>query len=295
MKISKPLKITLIIILVLLLAGAGAAIWLSRGQLTDSKLKAFKTLPFPMALVNNRVVSMKSFVDRYETAKIFYAKSPEPVNDADLKKGVADKMIEEEKIKQLASRKGVSVAEGQITEEFDARAKQANLEGSQNFIELLKSYGMTEKQYREDVIKPDILTTNLVVWFNKQKALNEDSYKLAESLQNRISQGETMDNMAKNFSQDEASKLVEGDLGFVEITNILPELKEELDTMNTGQTKLVISRYGIHLMNLEEKDNNGPDGSPRLHIRQIFVKPGDFANWFKEETKDYSVKNIVKI
>jgi hypothetical protein len=75
----------------------------------------------------------------------------------------------------------------------------------------------------------------------------------------------------------------------------LPELQTALENTQVGSHTLSSSRFGVHLIKVEEKDNNGESNALRLHLRQIFLGGGDFEQWFKEETKNYKVKEIIKI
>ncbi len=296
MKKLKKWHIVSISLVVVILAGlTGLGFWLSKGKITQTKAKIYKVLPFPMALVNNHPLTMKNFLSRLDSAKVFYDKSGTKYDETGLEEAIANKMVDEEKINILAKTNNVSVKDSEINDEYSVRAKSADLEGKKNFEDLLKSYGLNTASFKSDVIRPDLLATNLVVWFNAQKNLNSDQYKLADDLMKKIESGQSMEDIASKFSQEDATKMTQGDLGFIEINGVLPELKETLDSMSAGQSKIAASRYGIHILKLEEKDNNGENNGARMHIKQIFIKPNDFEKWFKDETQNFKVKKIVKI
>jgi parvulin-like peptidyl-prolyl isomerase len=99
--------------------------------------------------------------------------------------------------------------------------------------------------------------------------------------------------LAKTSSQELASQSLAGDMGFVKISELLPELSEAVDSMTIGQVKLMASRYGLHLVKLVAKNNNGPQGASQVHLNQIFIKTNDFQQWLNNETKNLNVKILI--
>ena len=65
----KIFKIVLISFVILLALLAGGVSWLYSGELTPLKTKIFSSLPLPMATVNGRMVTMKTFLLRERQAE----------------------------------------------------------------------------------------------------------------------------------------------------------------------------------------------------------------------------------
>ena len=94
-----------------------------------------------------------------------------------------------------------------------------------------------------------------------------------------------MAQLAASPSQDSFQQATGGDLGFVDITQLLPELRQVVGGMKVGDVKVIPSRYGINIMKLEGKNGN------QLHLRQIFLQGGNFQMWYNNETNGYRKSN----
>jgi hypothetical protein len=234
---------------------------------------------------------MKDYLLRLKTLNKFYALNP-AADPAKIKSDLYSAMVEEAKIQILASQKQVSVSKKDIDSEYKFEAEQA---GTSQFNSLLNSYSLNEKDFKDEVIKPALLNANLSLWHNKQADLNADAYKKMSDVQARMASGETLESLAPSYNEDQSSRLTEGDLGFLNSSELLPELLSELDAMKIGEVKVLVSRFGLHLTKLEAKDNNGPNSGDRFHIRQIFIPETGYENWAAAQTKNYTVKKDMLI
>ena len=125
---------TLAIVLIFL----AAAFWLYSGTLIQAKLKIFKTVPLPMALVNGRPISTGEFLARFAVAQKTLGQ-----NGAERTKfAVASELIQEAEVSQLASQRDVAVSAKQIDSEYSAVLAQTDLGGEPNFEEFLQSRGL---------------------------------------------------------------------------------------------------------------------------------------------------------
>jgi|SRR3989344_728499 len=290
----KTKMVAVIIVVVLVLGFAGGVIWLAKAQMTPNKQKILSRLSFPITLVNSEPIFSNQYFSRLSFAEKLVKDDPEADKNL-IKQSLLQGMVEEVKIDQLAAKVGVSVAQKEVDTEFNQRAKFTQIQQGKALTDLLTEYGINESFYKDILLKPDILLSNLAVWFNKQKNLNEQGYKTVAEVQARLDQGEKLESLVATYSQDQASAELEGDLGFVEFADLPLEIAGELETMSVGEIKTVASRYGLHIVKLEERDNKGENNGSRMHLRQIFIAGGDFESWYKESVKDYKVKQLVKM
>lgn len=277
-------------IIILLIIFAAFFAWLYVGRLTEAKIKLFKILPFPAATVNGQILPMSEFLFRYDLAKRMLGANAAAQNDAELKKQIYNQIIQEAQIRELSKKYRVSVSSKELDAEYLIRAGQTtNLEGKKDFAELLNSYHLTESDYKNKVIKQQLLADKLRVWHNSQTGLSPQTYKQAQSLAERIQKGENMPMLAAAFSEDSVGKAAGGDLGFVNVSEALPELRETLAGMKTGDLKIISSRFGLHIVRLEETNGN------QLHLRQIFLKTSDFQSWQASQTKTFKIYKLINI
>lgn len=189
---------------------------------------------------------------------------------------IYSQLIKEEEISQLARARDISVSQKQIDDEYAALA-------------IKDSLGLSGGEIKNQIIKPVLLLKELRLWFNSQRNLNEQTYKLADSLLDRINKDSgLMPELAGQFSEDKTGKSVKGDMGFVQITDLSPELRESASSMKTGETKIVPGILGLYLFRLEEQHGN------QVHLRTIFLNTSDFDAWFNGEFKKFNVINLVK-
>jgi hypothetical protein len=284
-KFLKIILIPLAAVLVILLA---VAFWLYSGNVTTAKNDIFQTLPLPMALVNGQNISMQAFTFRYQLAQKLNSSST-PENDQQLRQEVYNQLVYDSEVFQIADSHDVFVTQKQIDAEYNLTATQANLQGQNSFEALLASYGLNQTQYKDQVIEPKLLLENLKVWFYSQQNLNSAEYTQANSLVQNIQSGQDMGALAAQYTQDLSGQSVKGDLGFVQLTDILPELREPVDSMAVGSVKIIPSQYGLHILKLEAKTGS------LYHLRQIFLNGENFNAWLTLQTQNFKIKKLLQI
>ncbi len=277
----KILKIILIIVTALILIFGSLGVWLGRGSLTEAKMKVFEVVPYPLALVNGRPILMRDFILRLKASQKMAENKiiPSPATKND----IYNTMVLEEEIRQIAAFRGVFVGRKQIEQEFADRA------GEPEFVETLKNYGFSEANFKNEILQPQLLLVNLKVWFCGQKELNAKAYNLAQAIVEKEALGDNFGNLAESFSQESGSKQLGGDLGFVQPTELLLELREPVELLKDGEVKILPSRLGLHIIKQEAQA-----GSEK-HLRQIFLQTENFDSWLSGQTQNFNVKKLVNI
>ncbi len=286
-KIRNSIILTMVVFILL---AAAFCFWFYSQPFSGSKISIAKALPFPAAFVDGHPIFARELVRRLSLAEQ-YSTSNKQKTSTDI---ILGQLIDEKNTQIIAQKYGVSVGSKQLDDELEKIKNQS----PKNFTALLKSYGISESTFKLEILKPDILRTNLLSWFNAQRSINSTQYALADSLKQQItsasSSTSTFATLVKNYSQDPGSKTMQGDMGFVEINNMLTELKAPLDSAKPGDVIILPSRYGIHIFQIIAADRNGPNNSPRLEIKQIFLQAGDFSSWFNGEINNIKVKRLLK-
>ncbi|MDE2312375.1 MAG: peptidylprolyl isomerase [Patescibacteria group bacterium] len=272
--------------LVILLLAAACWLWLSSGQLTFAKQRVFSVLPFPAALVNGRPLSMSKFLFRYRLAQATLKTSEQNINDTQLKQQTLSRVITEAQLKQIASGLGVLAGSGQIDLEYRRRGADPKQ---------LATYGLTEAEFKSEVIAPYVTANNLLIWFYGQKNLNNQTYQTADKILTQLRSGGDFAQLAKTYSQDQRTALLGGDSGFISPQDLLPEVSDAAAQMQPGDFNLVPTRFGLQILWLQSRDNQGPQYEPRLHLRQILLGGSDFNQWYTEKTKGATIIKIVSL
>ena len=85
------------------------------------------------------------------------------------------------------------------------------------------------------------------------KLINAEAKEKVSSLLARVKAGEDFADLAKRFSEDEASKEAGGLLGELHPDSTIPEISEEMVNLKEEETSGVIqSQFGYHILRLDE-------------------------------------------
>lgn len=288
-KNSKRIKKIIILICIILTFFGLFLYWIYSGNFTNAKKTILEKVPFPMAIVNGEFVSLKKYHERQLLEeKIGIAVSNNSSKAGD-KPHAYNAIIEEVTTRQIAASKGVWVNQNELSEEYN-KVSQLNLEQFKEELEVsLKNYNLSPNTYKENILKPELLKAKLMAWYNSEEKLNLAVYAKAKDLLSKIQSGEDFGFLAKNYSEDLNDKASNGDLGFVDITETLTELREALSSMKISEVKILPSRYGLHIIKIEDTNEN------KLHLKQIFIQNNSFEQWFEKEKNKIKVIYLLNI
>jgi peptidyl-prolyl cis-trans isomerase C len=105
----------------------------------------------------------------------------------------------------------------------------------------------------------------------------------AEDVLKRVRGGEDFAKLAKEFSTDPGSKEKGGDLGWFGPGQMVPEFEKATFALKPGQVSdLVETKYGFHIIRLEERRKQTKDGKEeeQVHARHILIGEGQSENPF---------------
>jgi foldase protein PrsA len=291
---KKKLIISIIIIVVVAII-AGALVWLYSGKFTDAKVGVFKKTSLPAAVVDGSLVSGKDLAIRYELAKSLFGKE-EDFNPVEVQNQIYNQLIDTKKLESIASERNISISGSELDKEYHNLIDQVSGGDENQFKDELKAtYGLEVDEFKNTVLLSDLLQSRVAVWFNQQESLNQPTYAKAHELQAKLDSGTSFDDVAKDYTADEATKDFAGDSGFVSVQDLLPEFQEALNGVGPNTTKLIPSRYGLHIFRILEKDSGGENGAERVHIQQIFVKNDTYETWYRDEAGKLKVTKFLKL
>ena len=85
------------------------------------------------------------------------------------------------------------------------------------------------------------------------RMINSEAKLKAEEVFRKIKSGDDFIQLAKDFSEDEASKQDGGMLGDLHPDSTIPEIAAEMVKLNEGETSNIFqSPFGYHILNLDE-------------------------------------------
>lgn len=236
-------------------------------------------------------------------------------------KQLLDRMIDQKLIQQAAKEKGVTATEEQIRERMDEMKEQ--LGGDASFQMYLAQYGITEESLKQDVrhqllieglLKPEIKVSEeeMKAYFEENKDMFGEPEKVkarhilvkseaqAKEIRAKLDQGESFEELAKQYSTDEASKANGGDLGYFARGDMVPEFEEVAFSLKPGETSQPVkSQFGYHIIRVEDHQQPVPAKyeDKKEEIRQQILQQKiaeKMEPWLNELRNKAKVTNYLK-
>ncbi len=273
-KISKIVGTTVVLLLVLFIVQAyllGPKNVLGRGVLNY--------LPLPAALVNSSFVTLGDYYQRVEVA--------DRLKENASRKVIIDQLVENKITELTAANKKIEVTSADIDQGY------SDLQRLTNKKLLGEDYGLSESEFRKQILVPSLEKTALQVWVASNKKLNDSAYKKLDAVKQRLSNKVAFSSVASEYSEDAKSAQIGGDMGFISYSDLVPELFNQLDDIKDKDAHVLISRFGIHVIQVTDRDTKGPQGSTRYHLKQIFLQTTDYTKWFEKQKPLYTVLRFV--
>ena len=267
---------------------AAILIILWQGYLTKLPLRTIFTPS--LAQVGDQILDFNYFKERLRVAAIAAADSG--MAEQTLKQQVYDRMVFEAEVEQVSRRFNVQVSQTQLDAEYNyaANARQPVFGGG--LPQYYKKYGIDEKFFRQAVVLPEAELAALQMWYNGQENLNTGAYATLKQAESDLVAGTDFGSVAQKLSDDGRTAQLYGDSGFVNTSDLLPEIAAAVQNMKIGDTKQLISREGLHYVTIEGRKAADATHSEQIRIRQIFIQTSGFADWFTSETKNIQVKQL---
>lgn len=281
------------IVAVILIVIIGGLTWLYTGSVSSAKEKVFNTLSLPAAFVDMKAISAKTVIARVDLAK--QLATAQETGEEVVATDIYDQLLDTKKVEVLASNRDISVTDEAINEEYQNIIKQYAAGDEEGFKgELEKTYQMSPNEFKDEVIRQELLQSQLLIWYNKQEDLNKATYDTTRDLQSKLDSGQSFDEVAKTYTQDESTKDFAGDSGVILYDDLLPEFRDALNDAKVGDIKMVVSRYGNHILKVLELNNDGENGAKQIHLQQVFVKQVGFTEWLAKESENVKVTKLLK-
>ncbi len=258
----KTLKILLLVGLVALVT----ALLILTSQ-SPLKVKLLKKFPVPFIWVGNLPIYSNEF---------FYRLSLLPLESQTLE-------VKQNLLKQL-------VFEKQLKLIFSS--KTSALQNANRFLQTSETAYSSRSLKLAGQVKAQ--TDAYKFWFNSQTNLNTEAYRRAEYILTKLNEASEFDDLAKQYNQDNLSKELNGDLGYVKLKAVLWELQEPLAKAEVNQVLLLPSRKGLHILKVQNK-KPVENQETMLYLKQIFIQPADFSAWVNTQSKKIKIISLLKI
>ncbi|OGE87658.1 MAG: hypothetical protein A3J07_03005 [Candidatus Doudnabacteria bacterium RIFCSPLOWO2_02_FULL_49_13] len=238
---------------------------------------------YPAVMIKGRFITLKAWADAQTVA----AKFDQNFN----REALLDQQIKTEEEKQLVWNLGLGLSR----QDVDAELRFLKFGQEQKYTDLLQShFGSESENFERFVALPRIYDAKLRVKYNSDHnyGTNFDDYNRAINILSEVKASENFDAIAAEKSDDKVTGQLGGDLGFVSLDQLIPELAEKIRGLAIGRVadQIVVSRWGYHILYPVETAQR--EGQTVYHIKQILVQTSGYDNWLNPQLKDFSVWRI---
>lgn len=220
-----------------------------------------------------------------------------------IKEQVLEKLITEELLTQKAKENDINIENenfdemyGDFTEQLESNEelKQFYEENNINeeFIKNQMKMELYVERYKEqlfeelglnDEIKINDIIQDSIVEVKASHILIKD-HELAKEVLDKVNDGESFSDLAKEYSEDPGSKENGGDLGYFKRGVMVPPFENAAFSLAEGEvSELVESDFGYHIIKVEDKKTFDELKSELDDEGQIEAQRATIVNTIKEE------------
>lgn len=265
----------------------------------------FKTIPYPVALVDGKIITTRNLIKNTESLESFYTNQ----NFSDLglrvdfkteegqfrlkvkEKEILNKLIENQIIIKISESKGIKISEKEAGNELITKAQEAG--STENLgINLKKLYNWSLTDFRDQVILPRLYLKSLIEYYENEAEKNDKINPNIEKAYQELKNGESFEAVAKEYSEGE-NALNGGSIGWFKKEHLSKTMAEKVDSMKPGEySEIIKTSLGTHIVYLEEVKIF--DEEKEFKLKQIFNGGDSFFSWLNNEKEKSSVRVFVK-
>ncbi len=297
-KKKKVFLILIIVVFFVLLALVVFGVGLYRYNWSNSYVdKVTRVLPYPAAVIDYKILRYDNYQEDYNTLRYYFNnqaqnnslfETPEPDQ---IKEIVLEKMINDEIIRRLAEKNGITVTEEEVDEEL-IKIKDYGTDEAQIEEILNEYYGWDIAKYKDKVLAPYLLAYKLQDKISADQNLNTEFYKKAQDILAKVkAQEKSFEELAEEYSEDYFSSSQGGDLGFLGRGDSTPQFESAAFNLNEGEISDIVQDInGYHIIKLEQKLNN--DGE-QIKVRHILIRTKGLDILIEEEKNNIRIYKLV--
>jgi parvulin-like peptidyl-prolyl isomerase len=250
-----------------------------------------KTIPLPAAFVSGHAIYLSQVYERLGMAEKLAA-NPVPTKH-ERQQAIMNSLIDEQIIADLARKLGIVVTEDDLSRYYQYVLAEVNLKPQDAAAEIKKSFGVSEAVFQTQIVLPDLRRAKLVSAF-LEGSHDSAGYQAAVAAGQDLSSGQDFAAIAAKYSQDETSKHIGGDIGFLTRDELPPWVSDQVFDLKVGEVSgIVVSSDGYHIYQVRVRDDRSNPG--RLQLRQIFLKGPSFDEFLQKQRQNYRVYVFDKI
>ncbi|HBV86098.1 MAG TPA: foldase [Desulfosporosinus sp.] len=231
-----------------------------------------------------------------------------------------DSLIQQSIIKQESEKQSIQVSEADIDTEL--ATVKASFDSEDAFNQALETSGMTLDDLRKNILtniqiirlleaETPITEEEIQLYFETNKDtlgvaeevkashILVETEELANEVKAKIVAGEDFAELAKQYSTDESTKELGGDLGFFAKGDMVQEFEEVAFSLEVGIVSAPVkTEYGYHIIKIEDKTEAKvatlEDSTAKIKAALLEEKlDTEFDPWLQERLTEYTIENYL--
>ncbi|QQS15574.1 MAG: peptidylprolyl isomerase [Candidatus Moraniibacteriota bacterium] len=258
-----------------------------------------RIFPFPVAIADGAFISYGELDKDRESVRRFYESQSDDLAEKGLRvdfstpdgksrlllreKDILNKLVEDRIILFLAQSKGIRFSNDDVTARVEDAIREQG--GSRENLEsrLLHFYGWNLEEFKEKIVVPSLYRDALEASFLKERDVSAAKSNI-EKADSELKNGVQFDRVAEELSEGD-SKKNGGDLGWVDIDSLVPELQEVARTQEIGAVSSILeSTLGFHIVTVADRKTES--GKEMVRMRQIFTRKPSFPEWLADKKRE---------
>ena len=200
---------------------------------------------------------------------------------------IINRMIENDVIRRLADRDGISVTEEQATQAVSDQLKVKGNDTKAVEDRLTKLYGWNIPEFTENVVRPSLYEEELTKRFEADSLRFAAAKGKADDARKSLDDSRSFSDVAHDFSDGRTADKG-GDIGWISYDALAAPLQDVAKKQKIGvPTGVIESGLGFHIIVVNERKTE--NGKELVELSQIFLKKQTFGDWLAEEMKGMPV------
>lgn len=256
-------------------------------------------IPVPVARSGSNFISYESYLFElrhymhyYETQqKLSFKTDSGKQQLADYKKRALEKVTNDSLIKQIAKQKNINVTDAEIDSQIETSRSLNRLGGSSKVFEdvIKEYYGWNINDFKRS-LKAQLLEEKV------NKALDTDAEAKLVAVQSALKSGISFADVAKQYSEDEATKAAGGEFPVIDKSNtaVSPQTANELFRLAVGQVSdpiIVAYGNGYALQIIKSLENSGQ----KAKGAHIIIKLKDINTYLNDRKEKQPTRRYIRL
>lgn len=235
-------------------------------------------IPYPAAIVNTSLVPYGEWQTQVDSLSKYY-QSVQRVNNevavpalSEIKRLVFDRLINSALINQAANKYDIAVTNDELQKQIN------NLSAEIGGFSILQSriqslYGWSIAKYQQEVVGPALLKSKLSIAIMLDDRINYAARAKIKALADELAKNPSLFELFSGQYSEDSTAVRGGDLGYFGMGEMVPEFEQAVAQLKPGQISGVVkTRFGYHLIRLDEKFTDQATGAIQYHAHHILIR-----------------------